>query len=224
MTTVRLICLANSRKLSGTCVAGKELKRGRWIRPVSDREHQEVSARERRYEDGSEPQLLDVVDVPLLRPFPGPHQAENWTLDPDVRWQRIALLPWEELARYADKPPKLWVNGPPSTDGLNDRVSVQDATDVEESLYLLHVPDLIIDVHSVDTPYGSKRTLKGEFRHAGVDYRLAVTDPPIEGEFRAKPPGKYSLGESYLTISLAEPLRGYCYKLIAAVIRRPSVR
>jgi hypothetical protein len=40
----RILCLANSRKLSGRCVAGTEIVKGRpgtWLRPVSDCEDQE---------------------------------------------------------------------------------------------------------------------------------------------------------------------------------------
>ena len=48
----RIVCLANSRKLHGRSVAGREWidgHSGRWIRPVSAREHQEVSEYERQY-------------------------------------------------------------------------------------------------------------------------------------------------------------------------------
>ncbi len=50
-TLKRIVCLANSRKYSGRCIAGKELladgRPGRWIRPVSARENEEVSEHER---------------------------------------------------------------------------------------------------------------------------------------------------------------------------------
>ena len=68
-----IVCLANSRKLSGRCVAGLELSNGRrvgWIRPVSAREHEEVSEHERQYEDGSDPRVLDLMSVPLVHPHP----------------------------------------------------------------------------------------------------------------------------------------------------------
>ena len=45
--TKRIVCLANSRKISGRSIAGREWAEnrgaGRWIRPVSARENQEVS-------------------------------------------------------------------------------------------------------------------------------------------------------------------------------------
>ncbi len=73
----RILCLANSRKLSGRCIAGREIMNklpGPWIRPVSGREHQEVSEQERHYQDGSDPMVLDVIDVPLVEPRP--HQFQ----------------------------------------------------------------------------------------------------------------------------------------------------
>ena len=43
----RIVCLANSRKLTGRCIAGREWSEeqgiGSWVRLVSARENQEVS-------------------------------------------------------------------------------------------------------------------------------------------------------------------------------------
>lgn len=61
---------------------------GAWIRPVSERENLEVSYDERRFEDGSDPQLLDIIDIPMKSPQPMDHQTENWLLDSDYYWQK----------------------------------------------------------------------------------------------------------------------------------------
>ncbi len=85
----RILCLANSRKLSGRCVAGREVLEaapGPWIRPVSTREKEEVSEDERQYEDGSDPRVLDVIDIPLRHQRPHACQTENWVHDPDYYW------------------------------------------------------------------------------------------------------------------------------------------
>ena len=82
----RIVCLANSKKMSGRCVAGREVGAsgpGPWVRPVTSRPSEELSEIERMYEDGSEPRLLDVIDVPLLQHRPHACQTENWLLNPE---------------------------------------------------------------------------------------------------------------------------------------------
>ena len=103
----RVVCLANSRKLNGRCVAGREWidgQPGRWIRPVSDRENQEVSEYERQYEDGSDPRVLDIVDIPVLEPRPADYQTENWLLDPKYYWVKDGRLSWSDLPSLVEDP------------------------------------------------------------------------------------------------------------------------
>ena len=92
----RIVCLANSRKYNERCIAGREQLSGGlpgpWVRPVSAREHEEVSLSERRFSDGGEPLLLDVIDVPVLEARPKFHQSENWLLDPARPWRLVGRV------------------------------------------------------------------------------------------------------------------------------------
>ncbi len=65
---VQIVCLANSRKTSGRCIAGKEIdatgKVGCWIRPISARFSHEISEEDRRYPNGETAQILDIIEIP----------------------------------------------------------------------------------------------------------------------------------------------------------------
>jgi hypothetical protein len=223
-TIKRIVCLANSRKLNGRCVAGKELVEAAavgWVRPVSAREHEEVSEYERQYEDGSDPRLLDIIDVPLLEPRPRGYQQENWLLDPDEYWVKVGRASWDDLETLSDPVAALWVNGHRTYNGVNDKIPLASAGDVTTSLRFLRVERVTLSVCKPGEAFGNpKRRVQGRFRHDGVGYWLWVTDPRYERAYLAKPDGNYEIGESFLTVSLGEPHNEACYKLIAAIIER----
>ncbi len=221
----QIVCLANSRKPSGRCVAGKEVSvdgTGRWVRPVSDRPTEDVSDGERAYRDGSDPQVLDIVDVPLLASRPRSHQTENWLLDPHSRWVKRGRVSWDDLQTYTDAPIRLWVNGYCSFEGMNDRVRQVDAGLQRRSLYLLSLRELSIRVFAPGATFGTlKRRVQAEFSYGGTTYRLWVTDPQIERRYLTGPDGEFLLGRCYVTVSLGEAYSdGYCYKLVAAIVTR----
>lgn len=223
-TVKRIVCLANSRKQSGRCIAGKEWATGyagAWVRPVSGRPGEEVSEYERQYPDGGDPRVLDIVDVALLEPRPKTYQQENWLLDPEAYWTKVGRLAWSELATLADPAEPLWRNGFQTFHGINDRVPLNEAQTLQDSLRLLRVQGGTLSVFSPGAAFGNpKRRVLARFRHAGDTYCLRVTDPVFERAFLAKPDGQYPLGDCYLTVSLGEPYDGFCYKLVAAIIER----
>jgi hypothetical protein len=222
----RLVCLANSRKLHGRCIAGRELfqgELGQWVRPVSDREHEEVSEYERQYEDGSDPCVLDIMDVPLIRAMGNRLQPENWLLDPSKYWSKVGEFKYENLRYLTDPKGGLWINGYNTSNGLNDFVPVDDSDRIDGSLELIFVDGLRLRVYRPGQVYGNqKRRVQAVFSFIGVGYRLWVTDPLIETRYLAQADGLHTLGSSYLTVSLSEPLDGRCYKLVAAIIGDPG--
>ena len=226
MTTVavkRIVCLANSRKMSGRCIAGKELlsdrRPGGWIRPVSDRENEEVSEYERQYEDGSDPRVLDVIDVPVLDTRPKNYQQENWLLNPDYYWEKIRRVTPNELAPFTDPTNPLWIDGKSSNNGWNDRIPLPSANSLGSSLRFIRVDRLELAVSRPGASYGNKRrSVQGRFQYGGTEYWLRVTDPICERKYLQMPNGEYPIGKCFITVSLSEPFQGYSYKLIAAII------
>lgn len=224
-TTRRIVCLANSRKMNGRCIAGRELiegKSGDWIRPVSDRPHHEVSEYERQYENGRDPTVLDVIDVPLIEPMPHGPQSENWLIDPEFYWTRVGQVSWNELAALCDDGP-LWINGYSTIWGLNDQVPVSEAEKLHDSLRLIRVPSLKLRVYTPGKKFNDpKRKVQAIFKFQGDNYRLRVTDPVVERSYLAKEDGIYPVGRSYMTVSLGEPYKEHYYKLVAALITDPG--
>ena len=220
----RIVCLANSYKNGERCIAGKELDAsdtGDWIRPVSARAKGEVSGRERRYKDGSEPDLLDVIDVALIEAQPQTYQTENWLLDPAIKWAKTRKAVWKDLAALVDTPKSLWINGHHTAHGVNDHVPEGDAKTLRGSLYLIQLDKMKVHVLRQHTSTGgSIHKVRGEFKYRGVDYNLKITDPYADEHFRVQGDGVYPVEQCYLTLSLGEPFQGACYKLIAGIVTK----
>ena len=219
----QIVCLANSRKNSGRCIAGKEVLPngyGSWIRPISARPSAEISEEERRFENGEDPRVLDIIDVPLIAAVPMLHQTENHIIASDCYWIKKGRLPWAEVKHMIDTPAALWSNGDSTYYGLNDRVKVEQAATMTHSLLLIEPENPNISVQTDGAEFGNpRRRVRANFTYQGMEYRLIVTDPVAERAFLAKPDGRYPLITAYLCLSLGEAhTDGYCYKLVAAVM------
>ena len=219
----RIVCLANSRKLAGRFIAGlewgPEKGRGRWIRPVSEREGQDVSEYERQYPDGSDPRILDIIDLPLRERRPDGCQSENWLLNQEYYWEKVGSYSPFELSALVDPVEPLWVNGHSTYHGRNDKIPNAVASDVSTSLRLIEVEELVLTVFAPGEAFGnSKRRVQGRFVHAGQAYSFWITDPIYEKSYLSRLDGTYRIGRCYLTISLGEPYGDAIYKLIAAIV------
>lgn len=229
--TKAIVCLANSRKppSGGRCIAGREYhsgKFGEWVRPVSERDTREISEEERRYENGTDPKVLDIVSITMKQPLPHDHQQENHLIDAGYYWETSGRLSWNELLAAVDTPNgPLWENGHSSRHGLNDQVPQSRAATHKRSLYLVRPENLRIVVGIDDnSPYPNRRRVRAHFKLGTATYHLMVTDPPVEREFFAKANGQYPIEEALICVSLSEPYNGDAYKLAAAVITPARAR
>jgi hypothetical protein len=214
----RIVCLANSRKFSGRCVAGVELLPagfGAWVRPISDRVSEELSIEDRRYADGQDVRLLDIIDIQFIEPRPHACQSENHVIDDGYQWQRVGRKAAADLVAFASSEGPLWNDGQHSYSGENDRIRLDVADQLSSSLRLVAPRNLAISVGR-----GFKKRQVRAIFHLGVTrYCLTVTDPGVEMQFLAKPDGEYPFaGRTLVCVSLGEPFDGYRYKLAAAVI------
>lgn len=226
----RILCLANSKKNSGRCLAGREILTagpGPWIRPVSARPTEEVSEYERQYQDGTDPRVLDLIDIPLIEAKPHACQSENWLLEADSYWVKAGQVNWAQLQQFVEAPPTLWSNCSSTNIGLHDEMPRALADALPNSLHLIHVRNLQLQILVPGAAWGNyKKRVQGRFTHNGVDYWLWVTDPVIERQFLAREERTYDIGECCLCVSLGEPFKKsnsgdeFRYKLVAAVIQR----
>jgi|SRR5579864_738155 len=169
-----IVCVANSRKFTGRCVAGREWdgrSAGAWCRPVSGRDRGELTAERWYARTWRDPRLLDLIEVALMNPYPSGSQTENHLIDPKVRWKFKGRVTPLCLLPAPDHPTgPLWVNGESTTGGLNDRVPVGVAEKQPCSLVLVQPDRVIIHVGTEGTQLGqARRRVRGLFSLAGHD-------------------------------------------------------
>ena len=221
-----IVCLATSRKMSGRCIAGKEVSDsgyGPWLRPVSDRPDAEIVISHRQYQNGDEPKLLDIIQIPMNSPKPHGHQTENHLIDARFYWVKKGVVPWNDLAGLADTPPTLWTNDDSSKGGSNDRVSEASARRIKSSLILIKPEQVTIQVVTPGAYFNDfKRKIRADFYYKGIHYNFSMTDPDADAFYRAQENGDYKLKQdAYFCISLAEtPYEGNFYKLVASIITK----
>jgi hypothetical protein len=96
----RLICLANSRKHSGRCIAGLDVCTGKWIRPVTTLDDGRIPVNMALI-NGEHIQPLDIVDIPLGDNGHG-YECENRTIL-EGAWSKVGRANTEDIIAYCDK-------------------------------------------------------------------------------------------------------------------------
>jgi hypothetical protein len=216
----KIICLANSYKHGGRCIAGRDYQDGvvgKWLRPVSGREGRELSVAECRY--GllrGEVAVGDIADVELARPVPQGHQLENHEIVGAGGWRKLGCASWTLLYASQDADSAdFWIDRGSSSRGVADRVPVSIASDLGASLQLIYLRRTELLVRAGFT--GGKE-VRACFSHLGMEYNLKVTDPVICVYMKNKQLGMYPMGMAFLCVSVSEPFQGFVYRLVATII------
>jgi Dual OB-containing domain len=182
---------------------------------VSGRLNEEISLDERRFEDGSEPALLDVVEIPMLEARGHSCQVENHLIAEQYYWTKVGEFPRSKLRALCESPQTLWTNGYHSYSGINDRIPETEAGSLPSSLVLIEPEQMVLCVER-----GLRKLqVRAEFGFRGQRYKLTVTDPDVERSFLRQGEGRHKYEPPAVAcVSIGEPFEGYRYKLIASII------
>lgn len=98
----QIVCMANSWKLGERCIAGIDIATKNWIRPVCDRTKYGSVPKNIRWINGKEPQILDVIELPLN----GNHlqsgsASENRTIAPG-KWKKIGIVKPHQIIKCSN--------------------------------------------------------------------------------------------------------------------------
>lgn len=216
----QIVCLANSRKISGRCVAGKRIGDQSWCRPISGSPKHEISEIDRRYSNGKTAKLLDVIEIPCIEKRPHRHQSENVLIDDRFYWEKKGRASWEEIVALVDQNADLWANGSSAYYNLNNRVPRGKIDDEGGSLRLIELDQIVLHAGPKAPDFGNmKPIVRASFKYRGYEYKLDLTDPAYEAACLEKGQGEYPLKSVIACVSLAEVhTDGFAYKLVASII------
>lgn len=182
MPVFDVLCLANSNKMRGSCIAGLRLDGKGWNRPVAPTPHGEVYPAHYILPDGSCPQIFDRLRISFLEPAALAHQPENWL---------IAGRPWELVSRglTAESAALLeshLIDGPALFGDFSHKIPFQrfETEPAPSSLCVIRPVNLHWAIEQL--PYNAHKA-SAQFQLAGTSYRLSVTDPAWLDAFRGLP-------------------------------------
>lgn len=212
------ICLANSYKHGGRCIAGIEVVpqadgsldivrhddgRPRWIRPVSMSANGEIPNHL-----AESFKIFSLVKLTDVEPCPDNAHTE------DVHCTRMEICPFEL------SPTKDFLNQLIDTQhqvvfyfrGKSIPTTIIDRLDY--SLMLIH-PDNAC-AYCDEERENSKYRMK--FTYNGSNYDFPITDPVFLEQFKKSPDSYADLDGVYLVLSLGIAFEGFHYKLVATVL------
>lgn len=214
---IDLLCLANSRREGGRCIAGIDLKSGKWIRPVKS-DGSPFTISEVSYKNDTSPRVLDKIKIRVLRSNVTYYHPEDCIVDQHFRWERIGCCGRKDISRYVD------VAAPYLFKDNHDRLSARDLENQPLSKSLMLVRVTSITFRKMWGQNKSRPQIRALFKHRGSEYNLVVTDDTWEGIFAKRDGPYWDMGDHpfkdtfYLTIGMGEKFGSYHYKLVVAVI------
>ncbi len=211
-----LICLANSYKEGGRCVAGIKCHQGEvlwnennkpfWVRPVSRMTpHGEIDSLE-TYKF----KLLDIVGFDFVEPIPHGHQVENLVYMP-ASFKITGTFEISGLDELCDQ------QQPFLFGSKSKAVTEVEASVLMESLTLIQVSEFQVYEKKYQE-VREKPAVRLQFTFNQCIYDLPITDPVFLQEYRFDKNFLKDKKLLYLCLSLGVMYEGLHYKLVAGIL------
>jgi hypothetical protein len=213
---IKLLVLANSKKVGGRCLAGIDLKTLEWVRPVTTNTHHEIpTGNTLNLETKVHYKPLDLIEIEIVESRPLKYQRENRLCRPESitpLGSKTIQDVYSELIPKIESKPWFLIESAARIDPETYRNYKNDAP----SLALIQVPRAKLSHNR----YGSRRL---SFKHYGIDWDLPFTDDFYGGT-------DSELGPSLLCLSIGEEWKPnwdqtnktWHYKLVAGIISLPN--
>ncbi|HZV69715.1 MAG TPA: hypothetical protein VFG10_09230 [Saprospiraceae bacterium] len=208
------VCLANSLKEGGRCIAGIELDmhnkpvfydgKPKWIRPVCNTEHGEVPIHIAFPFD-----LLDIIKLDVIESKPSHFQTENVNFNMNTI-EKVGSFDQNELKHLCDDRISLFGN-------RGKAVSQESIHNLNHSLALLSVNNFsVFEKIYPDKP--NRPQIRISFEYNGSIYDVPVTDPMFRDKFAMNKNILKDIKQVYLCTSLGILWEGWYHKLCAGII------
>ncbi|BFM39888.1 hypothetical protein [Synechocystis sp. LKSZ1] len=207
-----IICLANSYKNQGRCIAGISLRTGQWIRPISDLDDGRIPLNHSHIPVSSI-NLLDVIEVPLDQECQHGHECENYRYHHHP-WCIVRQASITEVLRYREN--RLLHSSFKKAIPFS---YFQENAPIK-SLQLIKVKEFECRQNS----YYKWRGLIHDQRYGLENIEFSITDPFILEKLNND---ETVSSHCLLTLSFGQPWRASededwkCYRLIAGIIELP---
>lgn len=210
---MKLLCLANSYKEGGRCVAGVLLHEDHspvrvngnpvWIRPVGTSGHGQLPT-----EMCQKLKPLDVIELSGITPAGEGYQSENYLFSGRRIYvlQRGAAIPIEELYSHTAL---LFGN-------RGKVLSEEEITGLQYSLLLIRSTKFRVTTKLYEGNQKPKYRLVFEYK--GIEYDLPITDPLFLEDFEKD--STLLAAKAYIDIVLSISVchKGLYYKLVATIL------
>jgi len=210
---IQFICLANSFKEGGRCIAGIEIldnklvlvnNTPKWIRPISENDHGEVNTNL-----VSHLKLLDIVQINTIKNVPSGYQSENVLFDTSS----IKVVGKFPIASINS------LNSVNVTTLFGNRTKVVDSTDILHLNYSLALVELLdFDVFEIKYEGNPNPKVRLRFTYNNNNYDLPITDISFLNAYKLNKSILKNSPKINIVLSLAVVHEGLYYKLVAGIL------